>query len=293
MKTIGIYANEQKDKDFIYTRILVDSIRKYGGDIRICPYIAKKANIEVNSGNMGDIYNQSDIIVCLGGDGTFLKAARKVYTAGIPILGINLGSLGFLTEVDKNEIDKAAKCLMEGRYEIEERMMLKVCMKGKNGEYKEDAALNDVVISRGAVSRIVHLNTYVNDSFIDSFPADGLIISSPTGSTAYSLSAGGPIVEPNMNLMIISPICPHILYSRSIIVTEDSVIKVVIAEKSGYEAMVTVDGQKGYDVGHGDIIEVRKSDFKVKMICIKRHNFFNVLRNKIYERGESLKRNEI
>ncbi len=292
-KTIGIFANGKKDREFKYTKILADCIRNHGGDIRICPFVAEKAGIEITDANKGDIYTKSDMLICLGGDGTFLKAARKAYLFDLPILGINLGSLGFLTEVDRDDIDKAVRALMDAQYEIEERMMLKAVIRRKDGCIFEDTALNDVVISRGAISKIINLRTYINDNFIDTFPGDGLIVSSPTGSTAYSLSAGGPIVEPNIGLMIISPICPHILYSRSIITPEDSAVRIIIEGNSDCGDMITIDGQKGYSAGSGDVVEVTRSVHTVKMICITRRNFFSVLRTKIYERGERIKENEV
>ncbi|HPD01147.1 MAG TPA: NAD(+)/NADH kinase, partial [Acetivibrio sp.] len=139
------------------------------------------------------------------------------------------------------------------------------------------------------ISRIIHLKTYINDSFMDLYPGDGLIISTPTGSTAYSLSAGGPLVEPDVDLIIATPICPHLLYSRSFITTGDRVVKVVVDESYEYEAMVTVDGQKGYEVKGGDLIVTKKSQQRFPMIRLNnKRNFFDVLRGKIYDRGESM-----
>jgi NAD+ kinase len=176
---------------------------------------------------------------------------------------------------------------------VEERMMLETSIIRDNKVIGRDTALNDIVISRGALSRILHVKTYINDVFVDMFPGDGLIVSSPTGSTAYSLSAGGPIVEPDIDLIIVSPICPHILYSRSFITAGDRKVKAVIDEAYSHKAMVTVDGQKGHEIRGGDIIEVKKSIHTIKLIRINPKNFYNILRSKIYFRGESLKNDEV
>jgi len=168
--------------------------------------------------------------------------------------------------------------------------MLETTIIRENKAIAKDIVLNDVVVSRGAISRIIHLKTYINDSFMDLYPGDGLIISTPTGSTAYSLSAGGPLVEPDVDLIIATPICPHLLYSRSFITTGDRVVKVVVDENYQYEAMVTVDGQVGYEVIGGDVIVTKKSQQRFPMIRLNnRSNFFDVLRGKIYDRGESMK----
>ncbi len=195
-----------------------------------------------------------------------------------------------MADVDKNDIDSAVKQLVAGDYRIDERMMLETTIIRENKAIAKDIVLNDVVVSRGAISRIIHLKTYINDSFMDLYPGDGLIISTPTGSTAYSLSAGGPLVEPDVDLIIATPICPHLLYSRSFITTGDRVVKVVVDENYQYEAMVTVDGQVGYEVIGGDVIVTKKSQQRFPMIRLNnRSNFFDVLRGKIYDRGESMK----
>lgn len=293
MKKIGIITNIDRDTEFKYTRQLAESIEKRGGSALMPDKLAKEAGVGTSCGEEDGIFDESEVIVCLGGDGTFLKAARRLYTRDIPILGINLGNLGFLTEVDRNEIDQAIGQLFSGMYEIEKRMMLDTTIYRKDAEPEHDFALNDVVIARGAVSRILHVKAYINDVFVDSFPGDGLIISSPTGSTAYSLSAGGPIVEPETDLMLITPICPHILYSRSFVTKPDSVIGAVIGEDYQHSAMVTCDGREDHEIKGGDKVEVKKSPFSIKLIKMKSRNFFNVLRTKIYYRGESLKKDEI
>lgn len=292
MISLGIVVNRQKDIDLKYTKILADSIQKSGGKLELTSDIANELGY-VSQNSVIDMFEKSDMVVCLGGDGTFLKVVRMTFRKNIPIIGINLGSLGFLTEIDKNDIPGAIDSVINGSYSIEERMMLETSFIDEGGKLISDIALNDIVISRGALSRILHLKTYINNVFVDSFPGDGMIISSPTGSTAYSLSAGGPIVEPDTDLIIVTPICPHILYSRSIVTTGERVVKIIVDEESSHDAMVTADGQEGYIIRGGCTINIKKSPYTVKTVKIKSRNFFNILRTKIYDRGENLRKNEI
>lgn len=293
MKNIGIITNAEKDENLKYTRLLADCIEKCGGSVRLPGGIASMLGASGGCRDDDELVSGSDMIICLGGDGTFLKVARKVCKSDKPILGVNLGSLGFLTEIERSDVCDAARCVLEGNYVIEERMMLEMTIYDGSIAKATDSALNDVVISHGELSRLLHLDMYINNVFADSFPGDGLIVSSPTGSTAYSLSAGGPIVEPDVDLMIVTPICPHILYSRSFITSGGRVVKIVLDENANHDAMVTVDGQEGYRVYGGYRIEVRKSVHTIKLIKISSRNFFSILRTKIYDRGEKLRRNEI
>jgi NAD+ kinase len=292
MKRIAVITNTDRDPDLFYTRQLAESVTRRGGTVRLEEAQAVRAGVGVPC--RGDeLFDACDMVVCLGGDGTFLKVARRVYQRGLPILGINLGNLGFLTEVDRNDIDLAIDQVFGNHYAIDDRMMLETVIHRKGEPPVYDIALNDAVITRGAISRIVHVKTYVNDVFVDSFPGDGLIISSPTGSTAYSLSAGGPIVEPDTNLLLITPICPHILYSRSFVTKADSVVKAVIDEDFQHNAIVALDGQEGHDIRGGDVVEIKRSAYTTKLVRMNSRNFFNILRTKIYYRGESLKKDEI
>jgi NAD+ kinase len=293
MNRIGIFTNEDRDIDYTFTKILAESITKHGGDALMSDRLAEKSGRGIPCGNDEAVIDQSDMVVCLGGDGTFLKVARKVYQKDLPILGINLGNLGFLTEVERDNIDLSIEQLFSGNYEVEERMMLDAVIYRKGREPIKEIALNDFVIGRGAISRIIHVKTYINNVFVDTFPGDGLIVSSPTGSTAYTLSAGGPIVEPDTKLLLITPICPHILYSRSFVTKSDSVVKAIVEEDYEYGAMVTPDGQEGHAIGGGDIIEIKQSPNCTKIIKMNPRNFFNILRTKIYFRGESLKEDEV
>lgn len=293
MRRIGIITNLEKDAGLKHTGELAKSIISLGGQAVLPSPIAEALGMGEPCTDDDAVVESSDMIVCLGGDGTFLKAARRIYKKDMPILGINLGNLGFLTEIDKNAIHHAMEHISGGDYKVEERMMLKVEINRSGNDVINDVALNDAVISSGSISRILHVKTYINDVFVDSFPGDGLIVSSPTGSTAYTLSAGGPIVEPDTDLIIVTPICPHILYSRSIITKAESTVTAVVDENFQHNAMVTIDGQEGYKIRGGDFVRIKKSEHTIKLVRINTRNFFNILRTKIYFRGESLRKDEI
>ena len=293
MKRIGIIANSDRDTAFKYTKILTESIIKRGMQANLSSETAAIIGAGSAKEDENALLQDSDLIVSLGGDGTFLKVARKAYKYGLPIMGINLGTLGFLTEIEKNEIDETIRHIVEGKYTVENRIMLEASVFSSNGIIAKDIALNDIVVTRRALSKMVHLETYIDDVFVDSFPCDGMIVSTPTGSTAYNLSAGGPIIEPDTDLIAITPICPHILYSRSFISTGNRVVRIVANSKYDNLAMASFDGQKGYEMDRGDWIEIRKSDSVVKIVRVNPKNFYSILRSKIYDRGERLRKNEI
>ncbi len=285
MKNIGIITNNEKDVGFAYTNMLIESIRKFGGQA-VIPTRSVTKGMEGLDNEVEEICSKCELIICLGGDGTFLKTARTAYLYNLPILGINLGSLGFLTDIEKGEIDKAVESIFQNNYIIEERMMLSSRIYKEGKLFAEDVAINDVSISRAGIPRILHLSTYIDDNFFDMFPGDGIVVATPTGSTAYSMSAGGPIAEPTSKLIIVTPICPHMLYSRSFVASEDRRVKVSVSDGFEHKALVTVDGQKNYEITGGDYIEIEKAASKVKILKIHSKNFFTVLRNKIYDRKE-------
>jgi len=199
----------------------------------------------------GNLASAVDMIVVFGGDGTLLMAARMTIGSDVPVLGVNLGGFGFMTVVNLNEMLGTMEMILKGEYGISRRMMLNVSVKG--AEYP---ALNDVVINRGNLSRMVNLETFVDGKYLSTFRADGLIISTPTGSTAYSLSSGGPIVMPELDSIIINPICPHILTKRPIVLPPDSIIEVIVWTKKG-EASVTLDGQDLFILKSGDRVGIK------------------------------------
>lgn len=223
---------------------------------------------------------EADLIVSLGGDGTLLNIAPLVERAGVPILGVNLGGLGFITEVAADELEPVLARTLEGDYEAEKRMTLEIVVKGKNGKPHKFRVLNDAVITKGARSRIIDLETYVGDDYLCTYRADGLILSTPTGSTAYSLAAGGPIVEPGLGVMILSPICPHTLTNRPIVVPSDVTIHVTL-RSFGDTVILTPDGQPGVRLNSGDNVEVRDYGLPVLLIKMPSRSYYEILRKKL------------
>lgn len=281
MKRIGVITNKEKDSDFTYSRLLVDSIRKHGGQA-IIPSELAEALGEDNA--VAKIDGLCDALVTVGGDGTFLKASLKAYKNDIPIMGINLGTVGFLTDVEKNDIDHAMSQLIQQEAKIEERMMLEAEITREGQLFYKDYALNDVVVSRGGCTRIMHMEAYADDHLINIYRGDGLIVATPTGSTAYSMSAGGPIVEPESQLLLLTPICSHILYAKSIVIAPHKKIKILVDGNYCNDGVVTLDGQKVYRITGSDEITVRRAERPLKMIKVTPKNFYDILRNKIYDR---------
>lgn len=223
---------------------------------------------------------QVEVVVVLGGDGTLLSVARLVGELGVPILGVNLGGLGFLTATTLEELYPALEALFAGQMEVEERMLLTARVRRGGVLSPEYAALNDVVVTKSAVSRIISLAVAVGGQPATDYRADGLIISTPTGSTAYGLSAGGPIVYPTMDAVVLTPICSHTLTNRPIVLPADLRIDVTLLTEN-QEVMLTLDGQVGYALTARDTVEARKAPFRVRLLRFPQKHFFSVLRTKL------------
>lgn len=221
-----------------------------------------------------------DCAIVLGGDGTLLSVARRASVRGIPILGINLGNVGFLTEVEPSQVEPALQALVDGNYTIEERTMVEAFVLRNGQEVKRLSGLNDVVITKGAFARIVQLEVFVNDTYFATFPADGVIISSPTGSTAYSLSAGGPLINPNIDVLLITPICPHSLFSRSLVIAGSDKVRVVV-KATQEDVAVTVDGQIGFELQSDDEIVVGRAPYVTRFVRLRAGNFYGILRERL------------
>ena len=222
----------------------------------------------------------ADLLVVLGGDGTMLAAARLLEGRTTPILGVNTGGLGFLTEVTPDEIYKALESILENAYTVEERLMLRSRITRHGQQVGGASVLNDVVLSKGTLTRMVQMEIRINRQFVTGLRGDGLIISTPTGSTAYSLSSGGPILNPAVHAVILTPICPHTLTNRPIVIPQDARIEVFISSREE-GAMATFDGQVGISLRHEDMIEVSASDHYAKLIRFPERTFYEVLRKKL------------
>ncbi|MBN1851025.1 MAG: NAD(+)/NADH kinase [Deltaproteobacteria bacterium] len=227
------------------------------------------------------LQKEFDWVVVLGGDGTLLGAARKVGRHQVPILGVNLGGLGFLTSIPLDRLYSAIEMILKEQLDVEERLMLRAKVFRSDKEIFRCVCLNDVVINKGALARILELDVYINDQILTTFRSDGLIVATPTGSTAYNLSAGGPILYPSMLNFILTPICPFTLTNRPIILPDSDIITIHIIKESEEKVHLTFDGQVGFDLIFGDKIVIDKSDEKIKLYKSPDRTYFEILRAKL------------
>lgn len=289
MNRFFIITNSEKDCDLKTTRYIQDYIQKKGGVCEIQQKSHTNLQGRYNYTNPSEISEDTQAVLVLGGDGTLIQAARDVVDCDIPILGINLGTLGYLAEIDKNNIVQALDALFHDNYEIEERMML------EGGSFRWNLkdwqiALNDVVISRKGTLRVVEYHIYVNNRYLTSYKADGIIVATPTGSTGYSMSAGGPIIAPNAQMILITPICPHTLNRTSIVLDAGDLISISVGPRSEddtevkdrhAEAVASFDAARGIALCAGDRVDIQRSDKKMKLIKISKDSFLQVLGRKM------------
>jgi len=236
-------------------------------------------DLDARTARRADLPAQVDLLVVLGGDGTLLSVARAVGDQGTPILGVNLGGLGFLTATTLDEVTPALAAYAEGRMVTEERMMLRARVRRGDEVVAEHLALNDAVITKTAMSRIISLSVSVDAQFATAYRADGLIVSTPTGSTAYCLSAGGPIVYPTMDAIVLTPICSHTLTNRPIVLPGG--LRIDVTLRSNQEVMLTVDGQVGVALREDDTVEVERAASRIRLVRFPEKHFFSVLRTKL------------
>ncbi|HEY6871467.1 MAG TPA: NAD(+)/NADH kinase [Geobacteraceae bacterium] len=227
-----------------------------------------------------DIPNRADLVVVLGGDGTLISVARLVGDREVPILGVNLGSLGFLTEITLDELYPALESCLSGDYRLSERMMLRVALIRGGREIETHQVLNDMVINKGALARIIDMETTVSGSWLTTFKADGLIVSTPTGSTGYSLSANGPIIHPDLDCLAITPICPHTLTNRPIVVASDALITIRLRSQNE-DVFLTLDGQVGFELKYDDVIRIERAAHRTRLVMSRSKDYFEVLRTKL------------
>ena len=279
MKTFYIIANTDKEESLRLSYEISDYLTSRG---KHCVVRSQEQEGEAVHSQL--FTEEVEGILGLGGDGTLLRAARELADRRIPFLGINMGHLGYLAEIEEQNVQTALERLIEDEYTIEERMMLSGSVYTKGACTEQDVALNDIVLNRFGNLRVVDYEVYVNDQYLNSFTADGIIVSTPTGSTGYSLSAGGPIISPTASMLMLTPICPHTLNSRSIVFSSDDRIRIRIGEgrRGGMdEACVTFDGDTCVQMKTGDYVEIQKSTEVTRIMKINQVSFLEVLRNKL------------
>lgn len=272
MPTAAIITNPKKDADGIYTK-RVAAILKEKYDI-LYDKDFKKEDIHT-------MYEKADVIIVLGGDGTLLSAADSASSFGVPMLGINLGHLGFMADVEENSIEASLKAFLKGEYTTDRRFMIDATVNKKDGSVIKLSALNDIVVTRASYQRMVAFDIKVNGDHLATYQGDGLVVATPTGSTAYSMSAGGPVVDPSLDVCIITPVCPHTISSKPVIVPGNAEIRIDFKSTFDDKAMLTADGKEGIRLCEGDVIKINASDKTLGLIRLKSRSFYDILHHKL------------
>jgi NAD+ kinase len=294
MKRIGIIAKKNKPEAVSIARSLVEWLQPKKIEVYIEEEMGRLlftsgpslraglplSDAYINSVERSDIPDHVEMVIVLGGDGTLLSVARLVGVHEVPILGVNLGGLGFLTEITLEELYRVLERVIQGDFITDERVVLNAAVIRRGERMAEFIVLNDAVINKGALARIIDLETTINEEYLTTFKSDGLIISTPTGSTAYNLSAGGPIVYPSLHCIIITPICSHTLTNRPIVIPDDVEIRAILKTKQ-QEVILTLDGQQGFSLEFEDVVEVRKAEGRILLIKSPYRHYFEVLREKL------------
>ncbi len=285
-KTIGLIAHTGKPGVGDLVNAIVQEFDRFSIKIEIEKETAAIAG-KSSDRSIAQLGAASDLLVVVGGDGTILHVVGQLGEVIKPIFGINVGSLGFLTCANSSAYREAVECIAKDRINFSQRTLLETRIKVAEKQTKKMTALNDAVLSRGELSRLVLLRTRVNGEALTEFNADGLIVATPTGSTAYSLSAGGPILDPESGVLVITPICPHVLTNRSIIVAETSIIEIEVSDPD-YPVFLTLDGRQPIRVKRGSTINIRKAKKTLPLAALPDVSFFNVVRQKLKWSGSNL-----
>jgi NAD+ kinase len=283
--SLGIYAHWQKIGAAASLRALLHELSSHNVAVFVEERAAKLVGQPGHS--LDELYHRVDLFVALGGDGTLLRLVRDLRGRMKPIMGINFGSLGFLTCFGGPEYAVAAKALATGDYRVDERTLLEASIERKGIEIYSQIGLNDVVVTRGERSRLVRLNLFIDQTHLTEYNADGLIIATSTGSTAYSLSAGGPIVMPNSGVFVVTPICPHVLTNRSVIVSNKSTIR-LLPNSGEQQLSVSVDGQESMQLSSNDVVTVRPADERLPLLLPKKLTFADILGAKLRWSGSAI-----
>ena len=281
MKTIGLAPNPQKKEALQLTLKLAEWLLAKGIEPRINSEAADQIGLSHFGVPDNDMANV-DLLLVLGGDGTMLRWCRIAAPAGTPMIGVNFGQYGFITEIQPGHVKNAIERILAGEYYVSERVLLQAVLT-RNGKISGTYyALNDVVVSKGPLARMLGLDTYIGGKFIVTYAADGIIVSSPTGSTAYSLSAGGPVVHPDVRVLIITPICPHTLNARALVISDNESVGIVGQCGEGEsQMMLTIDGQLGENLTSDDRVDICTAKFMARLVQLEQHSFYNKLQTRL------------
>lgn len=278
MKNIQIVCRRNNEDAVRIAKTIVDSFGREC-DIFIDDVTAEAMHYD-KTFEREHVGEDAELIIVLGGDGTLLSASRHLKGKEVPILGVNLGGLGFLTEISVEELPSILEKVLKGDFDVSKRIMLLVTVKRRKDYVFEFSILNDAVITKDALARIIDIETFVNEEYLTTYKGDGLIFSTPTGSTGYSLAAGGPLIYPSLTNIIVTPICPHMLTNRPIILPEGVTARAVLASRDE-KVLLTIDGQIGFPLEYGDEVIVKKSPYNVSLVKSSSKGYFEILRTKL------------
>ena len=283
MRKVILTPNPYRDKNFQTVREAMRILTQAGMEVKIClPFEVDRSYdlpSDLRFARLDRELPTASLVICFGGDGTILHMAKAATRSGVPILGVNIGTMGFMAELESTELQELSR-IATGDYTVDERMMLDVTVLRDRDIIFHDICLNDAAITKGAVARIVHLKVDCDDIQVLECSGDGVIVATPTGSTAYSLSAGGPIVEPEANSILITPVCAHDVASRTIVVSQNRHVTVGLTNNARRNAFLSVDGGRATKINMGDVITIRKSNLSTKLIRLKTRSFFDVVNMK-------------
>jgi len=280
LRKVGIVAKPHGTEVRMVVKELLEWLQGKGLEVFFDQDSAALVGRDGEGYRKSELPSQVDLLIVLGGDGTLLSVARLVGVRGVPILGVNLGALGFLTEVPLEELYSTVEEVLGNKYQLSERMMLTAHIHRQGERIAEYSVLNDVVINKGALARIIEMEAYIDSEYVTTYRADGLIISTPTGSTAYSMAAGGPIIYPSLQALVLTPICPHTLTNRPLVIPNWAKIEVVlISEKE--DVYLTLDGQVGFALRYRDVVEVKSAEHTIRLIKSSHRSYYEVLRTKL------------
>jgi NAD+ kinase len=284
MNNYYVVPNIIKDENLKLTKKIIEWLRSKEYNVYVTKKVGNKYDLEQFAHEKDKIFSVADCAIVLGGDGTILYTARELAKYKLPILGVNLGNFGFLAEVEEKEALETLEKIGNGEYNVESRMMLETSVNKGDRVTECGLALNDIVITRTSISRMVGYSIYVNGDLVNNYAADGVIISTPTGSTAYNLSAGGPLIAPNNEILVITPICPHTLSARSIVLSGKDEVSITFEHNRtswDHDLMITIDGQKGMKINNNTCITIRKSKYETRLVKLKDKDFYSLLRKKL------------
>lgn len=283
MKKIVLTPNPYRDKQFKFVQTALRQLSGCGAELRVCLPFDVDKSIElpkhITLTPLARDLPGADMLICFGGDGTILHASKAATRADVPILGVNIGTMGFIAELESGELSLLSR-IAAGEYTIERRRMLEVTVHRGGAEVLKEICLNDAVITKGAVARVVRMAVYCDDVLAMEFGGDGAIVATPTGSTAYSLSAGGPMVEPDARVMVITPICAHDIRTRPIVAADDRVVTIKLDSFGKRSAYLSVDGGRAMRLGAGDTVRVARATVETKLVRVKQRSFYEVVGSK-------------